>query len=169
MIIQAFFRGCKARALQKNHQRQLFESIQKGDTQNISLQVLTNLMNRLRFFFNVEQDSGKLVWLCQLVIRNPSGIMKQCQVERSFVFSLAQFFHLTLRYISETISSPESKGSHWRVLEIFLNSQNWHKNISDSQVVSDILGSIFGVLSNKGNTNVSIIKIFLKLTSFLVI
>ena len=101
-------------------------------------------MNRLRFFFNVEKDSGKLDWLCQMVIRNPSGIMKHCQIERHFVFSLAHFFHLTLHDISET------KTSNWMVLEIFLNSQNWHENITDSQVVSDILGSIYSILSNRG-------------------
>ena len=149
VVIQAFFRGCRARALQKQLLRAKFESIQSGNPQNISLHILTELMKQLRFFFDKEQDTAKLVWVSQLVMKNSSSIMKQCEVERTLVFSLAQFFNLTLHYMADTVRSSESKGSHWRVLEIFLNAQNWHKTVGN-EAADSILGFIFGILSKKG-------------------
>lgn len=152
VIIQAFFRGCQARSLQKNIQRQEFERIQATNFQNINLQLLTSLINKLKFFFDKEKDANKLVWLSQLVIKNSPSIMKQCQTEKPFTFSLAQFLSLTLCYISDTIHLPtgESKGSHWRVLEIFLNAEGWRKSVG-VQTADMILGSIFFFLSRKGN------------------
>jgi hypothetical protein len=152
VIIQAFFRGCQARSLQKNIQRQEFERIQGTNFQNINLQLLTSLINKLKFFFDKEKDANKLVWLSQLVIKNSPSIMKQCQTEKPFTFSLAQFLSLTLCYISDTIHLPtgESKGSHWRVLEIFLNAEGWRKSVG-VQTADMILGSIFFFLSRKGN------------------
>ena len=152
VIIQAFFRGCQARSLQKNIQRQEFERIQATYLQNISLQLLTSLINNLKFFFDKEKDANKLVWLSQLVIKNSPNIMKQCQTEKPFTFSLAQFLSLTLCYISDTIHLPsgESKGSHWRVLEIFLNAEGWRKSVG-VHTADMILGSIFFFLSRKGN------------------
>ncbi|XP_046457732.1 ubiquitin-protein ligase E3C-like isoform X1 [Daphnia pulex] len=151
VIIQAFFRGCQARSLQKNIQRQEFERIQATNFQNINLQLLTSLINKLKFFFDKEKDANKLVWLSQLVIKNSPSIMKQCQTEKPFTFSLAQFLSLTLCYISDTIHLPtgESKGSHWRVLEIFLNAEGWRKSVG-VQTADMILGSIFFFLSRKG-------------------
>ncbi len=110
-------------------------------------------MNNLKFFFDKEQDANKLVWLSQLVIKNSSSIMKQCQTEKPFTFTIAQFLGLTLCYISDTIVSQtgDSKGSHWRVLEIFLNAQGWHQAVG-VQTADAILGSIFFFLSRKGNS-----------------
>jgi hypothetical protein len=108
-------------------------------------------MNHLRFFFDKEKDAVKLVWISQLIIKNSVNIMKQCEVERTLVFSIAHFLNLTLQYISNTIasSSSEIKGSHWRILEIFLNAQGWRLNV-DIQTADNILGFIFGILSKKG-------------------
>lgn len=108
-------------------------------------------MNNLKFFFDKDKDANKLVWVSQLVIKNSPNIMKQCLAEKPFTFSLAQFLSLTLCYISDSIgfSTGESKGSHWRVLEIFLNAQGWHQVVG-IQPADVILGSIFFVLSQKG-------------------
>lgn len=149
VIIQAFFRGCQTRILQKNLQRQEFELIQNSSLQNVDVETLVSLMTRLKFFFNKDQDSAKLVWMSQLVIKNSSSIMKHCETKRAFAFSLAQFFSLILHYICDTLSSSESKGSHWRVLEIFLNSRSWQKILS-VQTADEILGHIFGMLAHKG-------------------
>ncbi|XP_057365077.1 ubiquitin-protein ligase E3C-like [Daphnia carinata] len=151
VIIQAFFRGCRARSLQKHIQRQEFETVQAAHLQNVDMQLLTSLMKHLNFFFDKEKDANKLIWLSQMVIKNSSNIMKQCQAERPFTFTLAQFLSLTICYICNTINSStgESKGSHWRVLEIFLNTEGWSK-IVGIQSADIILGSIFFSLSQKG-------------------
>lgn len=151
VIIQAFFRGCQTRAIQKQLLRQEFEFIQSNNQQNVNIETLSKLMNHLRFFFDKEKDAGKLVWISQLIIKNSVHIMKQCEVERTLVFSIAHFLNLTLQYISNTIASTsyEIKGSHWRILEIFLNAQGWRLNV-DIQTADNILGFIFGILSKKG-------------------
>lgn len=154
IVIQAFFRGCKARSIQKQNQRREFEVIQSTQSQNINIQLLTTLMKKLKFFFEKNQDANKLVWISQLIIKNSSNIMKQCVTERSFTFSLTQFLSLTLGYLSDTMnetSSSESKGSHWRVLEIFLNAQGW-RQVVGIQTADAVLGAIFVLLSGKGNT-----------------
>lgn len=77
--------------------------------------------------------------------------MKQCLAENQLTFSLAQFLSLTLGYISDTLDSPssENKGSHWRVIEIFLSPQNWQQNVG-VEAADVILGAIFFFLSGKG-------------------
>lgn len=135
--------------LQKRLLREQFEARQAGNPQSLDLQTLIDLMKQLRFFFHKDQDSAKLVWVSQHVIKSSSSIMKQCETERTLVYSLAQFFNLSLHYLADTVTSAETKGSHWRVLEIFLNAQTWHKTIG-AKAADNILGFIFGILSKKG-------------------
>lgn len=149
IIIQAFFRGCQTRAIQRELLRQEFEFIQSKNPQNVTIQLLTKLMNHLRFFFDKDKDSGKLIWLSQLIIKNSVQLMKESEVEPLLVFCIAHFLNLTLHYISNTIASTEIKGSHWRILEIFLNTQGWRQNVG-IQTADNILGFIFGILSKKG-------------------
>jgi len=140
--------------MQKQLLRQEFEFIQSNNQQNVNIETLSKLMNHLRFFFDKEKDAGKLVWISQLIIKNSVHIMKQCEVERTLVFSIAHFLNLTLQYISNTIASTshEIKGSHWRILEIFLNAQGWRLNV-DILTADNILGFIFGIMSKKGKLN----------------
>lgn len=123
-------------------------------------------MNNLKFFFDKDKDSNKLVWISQLVIKNSSNIMKQCEIEKSSTYSLAQFLSLTLCYISDTISisTGESKGSHWRVLEIFLNAHGWSQAVG-VQTADRILGSIFFFLSRKGTLSLNNFPTMLQLLS----
>ena len=162
VIIQAFFRGCQSRSFQKQVQRQEFETLQSVHLQNVNLPLLTTFMTNLKFFFDKDKDAYKLVWLSQLVIRNSSSIMKQCQSETPFTFSLAQFLGLTVCYISDTtdLQTGESKGSHWRVLEIFLNAQGWRQTVG-VQTADTILGSIFFFLSRKGNLLLTFLLLYL--------
>lgn len=134
--------------------RKEFEVFQSTHSQNVNIEILTTLMKNLKFFFEKDCDANKLVWVSQLMIRNSSILMKHCQAEKSFTFSLTQFLSLTLNYLADTmneVSSNESKGSHWRVLEIFLNAQGWQKNV-EIQRADAILGSIFVILSGKGRS-----------------
>lgn len=111
-------------------------------------------MNSLKFFFDPLKDVNKLVWLSQLVVKNSSNIMHECEQDRSYVFSLAHFLNLTFDFISHTIvsvsnQSKEPLGPYWRILEIFLSSTSWRKQIK-AESADDILGSIFGILAYSG-------------------
>lgn len=112
------------------------------------------LMNKLQFFFHVQEDSSKLVWMSQLITKNSVKFMNHCQSSNSSIFCLAKFLNLTLQYITHYFStdSNESRdplGSHWRVLEIFLSLTNWRKNVEVSRADA-VLGFIFGILVEKG-------------------
>lgn len=115
------------------------------------------LMNKLQFFFHVQEDSSKLVWMSQLITKNSVKFMNHCQSSNSSIFCLAKFLNLTLQYITHYFStdSNESRdplGSHWRVLEIFLSLTNWRKNVEVSRADA-VLGFIFGILVEKGHTS----------------
>jgi len=153
-VIQSFFRGCRTRVFQKQNQRQKFEALQLSFKQNITLPQLKHMMNSLKFFFDPLKDVNKLVWLSQLVVKNSTGIMHECEQNRSYVFSLAQFLNLTFNFISHTIVSvsnqcKEPLGPYWRILEIFLSSNSWRRQIKNESA-DDILGSIFGILAYSG-------------------
>lgn len=80
--------------------------------------------------------------------------MHECEQDRSYVFSLAHFLNLTFDFISHTIvsvsnQSKEPLGPYWRILEIFLSSTSWRKQIK-AESADDILGSIFGILAYSG-------------------
>ena len=135
--------------------RQEFEKAARN--QPIDFDELTVLMNKLQFFFDGRCDSQKLVWISQLVVKNSGKLMKHCLNDKSFTFCLAQFLHLTLDFLclqfASTVTvraeSKEPSGSHWRVLEIFVNLANWRQNLGASSADS-ALGLIFGVLVKKG-------------------
>ena len=107
---------------------------------------------KLKFFFDPLKDVNKLVWLSQFVVKNSCGIMHECEQDKSYVFSLAHFLNLTFNFISHAIVSNQSKeplGPYWRILEIFLSSTNWRKQIK-TESADCILGSIFGILIYSG-------------------
>ena len=148
-------RGCRVRKALKCQLRQEFEQISSQPTP-IGLVQLIELMNKLRFFFDVHSDVPKLVWLSQHVVKNSADIMRHCQQTGSFTFCLAHFLNLTLHFISYHLTAVQSEsrdplGTHWRVLEIFLSLSHWKKN-TDMSTAESVLGFIFGVLVKKGNS-----------------
>lgn len=145
--------------MQKKRLREEFEYAQSVLGPAVDLQELTVLMGKLNFFFNKKIDSAKLVWVSQNVIRKLANIVKLCQSEEgSFIFCFAQFLDLTLKLISYNIvsnghQSKDVLGSHWRVLEVYLNLNNWIQTSSVNSANS-CMEFIFGFLVNKGIENI---------------
>lgn len=89
-----------------------------------------------------------------MIIKHSSAAMKYCQEETSFPYSIANYLSLTLSYLADSLKdgSSESKGSHWRLLEIFLNFSSWKQNLGDELAVK-VAGSLFKIIAQKGKVN----------------
>ncbi|XP_067028528.1 ubiquitin-protein ligase E3C-like [Acropora muricata] len=129
--IQSFVRGEQTRHQQYDIQRQSFDStlqaIEKSKSVAASSSVVKTLLRSLLFFYSHSEDSQRLIWLCQLLLKNRS-IVHQLQTEdhSSWLYQIKCLLLICSRSLESSLKDSKPVAIQLRMLEEFTSHQSFN-------------------------------------------
>lgn len=129
--IQSFVRGEQTRHQQYDIQRQSFDStlqaIEKSKSVAASSSVVKTLLRSLLFFYSHSEDSQRLIWLCQLLLKNRS-IVHHLQTEdhSSWLYQIKCLLLICSRSLESSLKDSKPVAIQLRMLEEFTSHQSFN-------------------------------------------
>ncbi|KAK2569745.1 Ubiquitin-protein ligase E3C [Acropora cervicornis] len=112
-------------------QRQSFDStlqaIEKSKSVAASSSVVKTLLRSLLFFYSHSEDSQRLIWLCQLLLKNRS-IVHQLQTEghSSWLYQIKCLLLICSRSLESSLKDSKPVAIQLRMLEEFTSHQSFN-------------------------------------------
>ncbi|XP_006002235.1 ubiquitin-protein ligase E3C isoform X2 [Latimeria chalumnae] len=155
-VIQSYVRGYRDRKQQHAIQRSAFDHCvnitQSGGFSVCDGGNLTHLVRKLLFFYKQKEDSKRLVWLCQNLIKHNSQFVKQLAGpdRLTCLFQIKRLLDLCCRLLQSCESDGSSVALPLRMLEIFSSQNTYVSVLQDANCVASLIEQILHYVVQKG-------------------
>ncbi|XP_029444361.1 ubiquitin-protein ligase E3C isoform X2 [Rhinatrema bivittatum] len=156
IIIQSFVRGYKDRKRQYSIQRSEFDRCvnltQSGGNVSLNGGVnLTLLVRQLLFFYRQNEDSRRLIWICQNLIRQNSQFVKQLTGPDRLIclFQIKRLLGLCCRLLQCCSDDSLSFALPMRMIEVFTSENTYLPVLQDARDVTSIIEQILHYMIQK--------------------
>lgn len=157
IIIQSFVRGYRARKYQYSIQRSEFDRCanlaQSGGTVSITSGTnLTLLVRQLLFFYRQKEDSKRLIWMCQNLIKQSSQFVKQLDGpdRLTCLFQIKRLLGLCCRLLQNCNDDSLNVALPMRMLEVFSSENTYLPVLQDANYVASVFEQILHYMVQKG-------------------
>ncbi|XP_067398812.1 ubiquitin-protein ligase E3C isoform X4 [Emydura macquarii macquarii] len=157
IIIQSFVRGYRARKYQYSIQRSEFDRCanlaQSGGTVSITSGAnLTLLVRQLLFFYRQNEDSKRLIWMCQNLIKQSSQFVKQLDGpdRLTCLFQIKRLLGLCCRLLQNCNDDSLNVALPMRMLEVFSSENTYLPVLQDANYVASLIEQILHYMVQKG-------------------
>ncbi|XP_058579624.1 ubiquitin-protein ligase E3C isoform X2 [Neofelis nebulosa] len=157
IIIQSFIRGYRDRKQQHSIQRSAFDryasASQSGDTFSIaSGPNLTLLVRRLLFFYKQNEDSKRLIWMYQNLIKHSSLFVQQLDGSERLtcLFQIKRLMSLCCRLLQNCNDDSLNVALPMRMLEVFSSENTYLPVLRDASYVVSIIEQILHYMIQNG-------------------
>ncbi|XP_030054505.1 ubiquitin-protein ligase E3C isoform X2 [Microcaecilia unicolor] len=156
IIIQSYIRGYKDRKRQYSIQRSEFDRCinlaQSGG--NVSLTGGTNLtllVRQLLFFYRQNEDSKRLIWICQNLIRHSSQFVKQLTGPDKLIclFQIKRLLGLCCRLLQCCDDDSMNFALPMRMIEVFSSENTYFSVLQDAGDVASVIEQILHYMIQK--------------------
>ncbi|XP_058879300.1 ubiquitin-protein ligase E3C-like [Acipenser ruthenus] len=157
VIIQSYVRGYKDRKQQYAIQRSEFDYCvclaQSGggfsisDAANLSL-----LVRRLLFFYRQSEDSNRLIWMCQNLVKSNVQFVKQLAGpdRQTCLFQIQRMLGLCCRVLQTCTDDKLSVAVPMRMLEVFSAEKTYLPVLQDANCVASLIEQVLHYVVHKG-------------------
>lgn len=157
IIIQSFVRGYRDRKHQYSIQRGEFDRCanlaQSGGTFSTANGAnLTLLVRQLLFFYRQNEDSKRLVWMCQNLIKQSSQFVKQLDGpdRLTCLFQIKRLLGLCCRLLQNCNDDSLNVALPMRMLEVFSSENTYLPVLQDVSYVTSLIEQILHYMVQKG-------------------
>ncbi|XP_062955750.1 ubiquitin-protein ligase E3C isoform X4 [Cynocephalus volans] len=157
IIIQSFIRGCRDRKQQYSIQRSAFDRCanlsQSGGTFSIaSGPNLTLLVRQLLFFYKQNEDSKRLIWLYQNLIKHSSLFVKQLDGSERLtcLFQIKRLMSLCCRLLQNCSDDSLNVALPMRMLEVFSSENTYLPVLQDASYIVSVIEQILHYMIQNG-------------------
>ncbi|GAB1289498.1 Ubiquitin-protein ligase E3C [Apodemus speciosus] len=157
VIIQSFIRGYRDRKQQHFIQRSAFDqhadSAQPGGTFCLADGPnLTLLVRQLLFFYKQSEDSKRLIWLYQNLIKHSSLFVKQLDGSERLtcLFQIKRLMSLCCRLLQNCSDDSLNVALPMRMLEVFSSENTYLPVLQDSSYVVSVIEQILHYMVHSG-------------------
>uniref|UniRef100_A0A674GXF7 Ubiquitin-protein ligase E3C n=1 Tax=Taeniopygia guttata TaxID=59729 RepID=A0A674GXF7_TAEGU len=157
IIIQSFVRGYRDRKHQYSIQRSEFDRCanlaQSGGTFSTANGAnLTLLVRQLLFFYRQNEDSKRLVWMCQNLIKQSSQFVKQLDGpdRLTCLFQIKRLLGLCCRLLQNCNDDSLNVALPMRMLEVFSSENTYLPVLQDVSFVTSLIEQILHYMVQKG-------------------
>ncbi|XP_073437703.1 ubiquitin-protein ligase E3C isoform X2 [Dendrobates tinctorius] len=155
IIIQSYIRGYKDRKQQYSIQRSEFDfcassatsSIPSADGKNLTL-----LVRKLLFFYKQTEDSKRLIWICQNLIKHNSQFVKQLigPDRLTCLYQIKRLLGLCCRLLQHCYDDSLNVALPMRMVEVFSSENTFLPVLEDAMTVSSLVEQILHYMIQKG-------------------
>ncbi|XP_020865303.1 ubiquitin-protein ligase E3C isoform X4 [Phascolarctos cinereus] len=157
IIIQSFVRGYRDRKQQYSIQRSEFDQCanlaQSGGTFSVANGPnLTLLVRQLLFFYKQNEDSKRLIWMCQNLIKQSSQFLKQLDGpdRLTCLFQIKRLLGLCCRLLQNCNDDSLNVALPMRMLEVFSSENTYLPVLQDASYVASLIEQILHYMIQKG-------------------
>uniref|UniRef100_A0A8D0HAU2 Ubiquitin-protein ligase E3C n=1 Tax=Sphenodon punctatus TaxID=8508 RepID=A0A8D0HAU2_SPHPU len=157
IIIQSFVRGYRDRKHQYAIQRSEFDRCanlaQSGGALSTTTGAnLTLLVRQLLFFYRQNEDSKRLIWMCQNLIKQNSQFVKQLDGPEKLIclFQIKRLFGLCCRLLQNCNDDSLNVALPMRMLEVFSSENTYLPVLQDASYVASIIEQVLHYMIQKG-------------------
>ncbi|XP_062424822.1 ubiquitin-protein ligase E3C isoform X2 [Rhea pennata] len=157
IIIQSFVRGYRDRKHQYSIQRSEFDRCanlaQSGGTFSTTNGAnLTLLVRQLLFFYRQNEDSKRLIWMCQNLIKQNSQFVKQLDGpdRLTCLFQIKRLLGLCCRLLQNCNDDSLNVALPMRMLEVFSSENTYLPVLQDVSYVATLIEQILHYMIQKG-------------------
>nr|XP_045243988.1 ubiquitin-protein ligase E3C isoform X5 [Macaca fascicularis] len=157
IIIQSFIRGYRDRKQQYSIQRSAFDRCatlsQSGGTFPIANGPnLTLLVRQLLFFYKQNEDSKRLIWLYQNLIKHSSLFVKQLDGSERLtcLFQIKRLMSLCCRLLQNCNDDSLNVALPMRMLEVFSSEDTYLPVLQDASYVVSVIEQILHYMIHNG-------------------
>ncbi|XP_015210396.1 ubiquitin-protein ligase E3C [Lepisosteus oculatus] len=157
IIIQSYVRGYKDRKQQHAIQRSEFDRCaclaQSGGGISLSDGAnLTLLVRQLLFFYRQSEDSNRLIWMCQNLVKSNVQFIKQLAGpdRQTCVFQIKRLLGLCCRLLQTCKDDNLNVAVPMRMLEIFSSEITYLPVLQDANCVASLIEQILHYMVHKG-------------------
>ncbi|XP_066544136.1 ubiquitin-protein ligase E3C [Amia ocellicauda] len=157
IIIQSYVRGYKDRKQQHAIQRSEFDHCaclaQSGGGFCLSDGAnLTLLVRQLLFFYRQSEDSSRLIWMCQNLVKSNGPFVKQLAGpdRQTCVFQIKRMLGLCCRLLQTCKEDSLNVAVPMRMLEIFSSEITYLPVLQDANCVASLIEQILHYMVHKG-------------------
>ncbi|KAM4027603.1 ubiquitin-protein ligase E3C [Anomaloglossus baeobatrachus] len=155
IIIQSYIRGYKDRKQQYSIQRSEFDfcassatsSIPSADGRNLTL-----LVRKLLFFYKQTEDSKRLIWICQNLIKHNSQFVKQLTGpdRLTCLYQIKRLLGLCCRLLQHCHDDSLNVALPMRMVEVFSSENTYLPILEDAVAVASLVEQILHYMIQKG-------------------
>ncbi|XP_034257572.1 ubiquitin-protein ligase E3C isoform X2 [Pantherophis guttatus] len=157
VIIQSFVRGYRDRKHQYAIQRSEFDRYanlaQSGGSCSSAIGAnLTLLVRQLLFFYRYNEDSKRLIWICQNLIKQNSQFVKQLDGPDRFtcLYQIKRLLGLCCRLLQSCNDDSLNVALPMRMLEVFSSENTYLPVLQDAKNVASIIEQILHYVIQNG-------------------
>ncbi|XP_045435757.1 ubiquitin-protein ligase E3C isoform X6 [Pipistrellus kuhlii] len=157
IIIQSFIRGYRDRKQQYAIQRTAFDhcanSPQAGGTLSIANGPnLTVLVRQLLFFYKQNEDSKRLIWMCQNLIKHSSLFVQQLDGSDRLtcLFQIKRLMSLCCRLLQNCNDDSLNVALPMRMLEVFSSEKTYLPVLQDASYVVSVIEQVLHYMIQNG-------------------
>lgn len=157
IIIQSFVRGYKDRKHQYSIQRSEFDRCaaltqSEGNVSITHETSLTLLVRQLLFFYRQKEDSKRLMWICQHLIKQNAQFVKQLTGpdRRTCLFQIKRLLGLCCRLLQHCNEDSLNVALPLRMIEVFSSESTYLPELQDANYVASIVEQILHYMIKKG-------------------
>ncbi|XP_042783162.1 ubiquitin-protein ligase E3C isoform X2 [Panthera leo] len=157
IIIQSFIRGYRDRKQQHSIQRSAFDRYASASQSGGTLSVasgpnLTLLVRRLLFFYKQNEDSKRLIWMYQNLIKHSSLFVQQLDGSERLtcLFQIKRLMSLCCRLLQNCNDDSLNVALPMRMLEVFSSENTYLPVLRDASYVVSIIEQILHYMIQNG-------------------
>ncbi|XP_069853262.1 ubiquitin-protein ligase E3C [Dipodomys merriami] len=156
IIIQSFIRGYRDRKQQYSIQRSAFDrcasAAQARGSSVASAPNLTFLVRQLLFFYKQSEDSKRLIWLYQNLIKHSSLYVKQLDGSERLtcLFQIKRLMSLCCRLLQNCNDDSLNVALPMRMIEVFSSENTYLPVLQDTSDVVSVIEQILHYMVHSG-------------------
>lgn len=155
IIIQSYIRGYKDRKQQYTIQRSEFDFCANSATSSVPTadgRNLTLLVRKLLFFYRQTEDSKRLIWICQNLIKYNSQFVKQLTGpdRLTCLYQIKRLLGLCCRLLQHCHDDSLNVALPMRMVEVFSSENTYLPVLQDAVAVASLVEQILHYMIQKG-------------------
>ncbi|XP_040290127.1 ubiquitin-protein ligase E3C [Bufo bufo] len=155
IIIQSYIRGYKDREQQYSIQRSEFDFCANSATSgapSVDGRNLTLLVRKLLFFYRQTEDSKRLIWICQNLIKYNSQFVKQLAGpdRLTCLYQIKRLLGLCCRLLQHCYDDSINVALPMRMVEVFSSENTYLPVLQDAVTVASLVEQILHYMIQKG-------------------
>ncbi|XP_078535218.1 LOW QUALITY PROTEIN: uncharacterized protein LOC144821949 [Lissotriton helveticus] len=159
IIIQSFVRGYKDRKHQYSIQRSEFDRCaaltqSEGNVSITHETSLTLLVRQLQFFYRQKEDSKRLMWIGQHLMKQIAQFVKQLtgpdRLYMKCLFHIKRLLGLCCRLLQHCNEDSLNVALPLRMIEVFVSESKYLPKLQDANYVASIVEHILHYMIKKG-------------------
>lgn len=155
IIIQSYIRGYKDRKQQYTIQRSEFDFCANSATSSVPTadgRNLTLLVRKLLFFYRQTEDSKRLIWICQNLIKYNSQFVKQLTGpdRLTCLYQIKRLLGLCCRLLQHCHDDSLNVALPMRMVEVFSSENTYLSVLQDAVAVASLVEQILHYMIQKG-------------------